>query len=371
MGTRAAQESEGRAGAAAAHRLRQSAGRVRRVAAVIAFLALTALLGGCEFFTASAFPEYVSLIQAERSVSKWVDAEDTEIYMSAAVHPEEPTLFMLVDTVGEPLRLLIIDEKLDIVGNYTEAELNTQLGGSGSLGTAMGFDLAFRPVVGHFVFDAESYAPVMYSDDLAPTEGTVTIRFDEDEKTENRVYVVSTSGQSMTIDHYVQQPADPYPWNTPPGTASGQLGSQGPYHVSAAFPIDTEGVGTFVVFAIWDESTEAVSIIPFVYDPVDSLNELPANGTPPWSPTLLEDRRIWDPIEDVERDGTFVTRGGWVFRDADSGTYRLVSGDTGKTTAKFDGLEKMEHRSAYPFNAGFFFALDFDSQKILKLANWW
>ncbi|NBF39901.1 MAG: hypothetical protein GVY14_05745 [Spirochaetes bacterium] len=328
-------------------------------------------LGGCEFFTATAFPEYVSLIQDETSVSKWIDSEDTYVYMSAAVHPEAPTLFVIVDTVGEPLRLLIIDENLDIVANYTEAELNAQLGGSGSLGTGMGFDLAFRPVVGHFVFDPESYAPVVYSDTTASTEGTVTVRFDEDETSENRVYVVTMSGQTMTIDYYDQQLVDPFPWITPSGTVSGQVGSQGPYYVSAAFPLDSEGVGTAVVFAIWDESSQEVSLLPLVYDPSIPLDELPATGIPPWSPTLIEDRRIWDPIKDVERDGTFVTRGGWVFRDDDSGTHRLFSGESGKKKATFDGLEGMEHRAAYPFDASFFYVLDLDSQRILKLVNWW
>ena len=122
MGTRAAQESEGRVGNAAVNRRPQTAGRgplgaygLRRTAAVVVVLALTAVLGGCEFFTASAFPEYVSSIQAERSCPSGYDAEDTEVYHDGSGRHRRSRPVLLVDR-GAVSASCFSSSELDIVG---------------------------------------------------------------------------------------------------------------------------------------------------------------------------------------------------------------------------------------------------------------
>jgi hypothetical protein len=147
-------------------------------------------LGGCEFFTETAFPEYAPSIQARQSLAQYIGSSEARVRMTATPELDESTLFLIVEEPAKPERLLIIDEDLDVMKDYTEAELNSQLGGSGgTFGTTSGFDLAGRPVIGNFVFDQDTYEPVIYNEEfssgtLPATDQVLTVRFDEDEPAE-------------------------------------------------------------------------------------------------------------------------------------------------------------------------------------------
>ena len=176
MGTRAAQESEGRVGNAAVNRRPQTAGRVRRrtdrlrrTAPLFAFLALVAVLGGCEFFTASAFPEYVSSISASQSVSAWYDGDRGEVFMTAAADIVENRLFFSVPDGPAGERMLVFDRNLELEENWTLSEINGEIGGTGSLGRRGGFGPGFvRPFVGSFIFESSG-------GDLTPVIDTTSI----------------------------------------------------------------------------------------------------------------------------------------------------------------------------------------------------
>jgi hypothetical protein len=61
-----------------------------------------------------------------------------------------------------------------------------------------------------------------------------------------------------------------------------------------------------------------------------------------------------------------------IVRSEDSATYRLYSFESRfDEEIPFDGLEEIEHAAAFPPDESFFYILDYDRARILKLSNWW
>ncbi len=345
---------------------RAAHGPRRSVAAIVLAAALLFALAGCEFFTATAFPEYVSNIQAERSLSSWTDRDESYVYLDATINPRESWVLVGIDTADGTRRMIILDEDLKILANYTEAELSASAVGPGVLGRTTGIDLAGRSVVGEFVFD-DSLDPILNT--FAPAEATLVTRFDEEDLANNRMLLfdIDNGTNVLTIEFYSLDTSYPYQWLYDNNTAQGPVGPAGPYVIEQGFAFDEEGAGVgTVALLIRDEGSAELYVTIFGFSEVPPLSSLPFPTS-----SYLEDARTPYSLGKVAADGAWLTSAGIVVRTEDSNEYRVHASDTGKKIGEFDGLDDMHHEAAYPLDASFYFVFDHERETLYKLANWW
>ncbi|MFP4565795.1 MAG: hypothetical protein ACLFNX_04785 [Spirochaetaceae bacterium] len=337
-----------------------------RVATIVLTTVLLLALGGCEFFTASAFPEYVSSIQAERSLSSWTAGDDSSVYLDATVNPLQSWVLVGIETTDGTRRMIILDNDLNILANYTEEELSASAAGPGALGRTTGVDLAGRSVVGQFVFD-DSLDPIVGTS--APADATLVTRFDEEEPGNNRMLLfdIDNGSSELTVESYSLESSYPYEWEDDGVTAQGPLGPAGPYAIEQGFAFDEDGAGDgTVALLIRDEGSAELYVTIFAFAEVPPVATLPDPTS-----SYLEDDRTPYSLGEVAADGAWLTSAGIVVRTKDSNEYRVHETETGKKTGDFNGLDDVRHEAAYPLDANFYFVFDYERETLYKLANWW
>jgi hypothetical protein len=342
----------------------------RRGGAAAAALGTAALLllalGGCEFFTASAFPDYASGIQSQTSVSEWIDDPDrSHVFMTASMNPLDTYLTLLVENPGGERLVVFLDEDLDTLAAYTEAELQAAVG-PGSLGRFTGVDLALRPTVGNFVFTT-GFEPLLATS--ANPDATMVLRFDEEDQTNNRMFGVRADNgtNELFIDYYELDVLSPFPWVFDNVVNQGVLGPSADYEVQGGLALDDEdAVGGDMILLIRDNATADMHVTAFEYADLP-----PVSGLPPPTVSYIEDPRTPYTFNDVDSYGGWITSGGLVMRDEDDGVYRLYETENGNKIGEYGGLEELDHEAAYPLDEGYFFVLDRRAERLLRLANWW
>jgi hypothetical protein len=327
------------------------------------------VIAGCEFFTSSPFPGYVTSILRDRSVSSWIDDEDSPVGLSASANLLETTVVLRVERSDGEREIVFFDGDLDLLADYTAAEL-VAASGAGSLGRLGGIDLRGRVSIGQFVFDPD-FNPEPFTTGMEPDAVLVT-RFDEENGADNRMlaFRVNTAGNlEMQVSNL--NPTAPYAWTAPTTVVNGPVGPAGPYRVEAGFAVDEEGVvGGDVLLFIRDESSSELFLVFFSY------GELPgtvATLPSPAAVTYIENvARARVSFDNVASDGTWITTFGVVVKDEDKETYRAYGFEGGlEGGIEFDGLENLDHEAAFPVDASSFFVLDRKRERVLELSNWW
>lgn len=329
---------------------------------------LTLLLTGCELIVSTAYPDYVPLIQAEESVDRWVDGRESVLAFDASANPLETQPFLRVRTDSGEQEIVFFDEQPRRVVHYSEAELVAAAGG-GVLGRLGYIDRAGRVTVGQFVFD-DGLAPEPFSTGVDPDAVLVT-RFDAEASGADRMLafrVDNTSGD-LVVQSADIAPVSPFEWTAPSSISNGPVGPGGPYRVEAGFAVDAEGVvGGEVLLLVLDESINRLHLMIFTYAELPPL----VGVLPGPTPSYVEGPRTAVSFDDVAYDGVWITSWGVIVRSEDSATYRLYSFESGfDEEITFDGLEEIEHAAAFPPDESFFYILDYDRARILKLSNWW
>ncbi len=372
MGTRAAHESR------------------RGAAAIVLAAVLLLALAGCEFFTATAFPEYVSSITAERSVGEWIDSDSDWFWMTASADVIENRLFLQVED-GVDGNLVIFDSELDVEAEYRRTELDAAVIDTGFLARRAGFSGGFQPVVGGYIFNIQSG-----SNALEPALGVVGLtgsisvqepfrevagRYEEDDPdgTDTVLSYVfwidnGASPAQMHVEQYMPT------WSSS-GSNNVDLGGSGNnYHILEIISVfEGTTAESFLVFLIGEESADRVHVVFVSYQdfPPLAVSMMESAGSPA---TFFEaydgsvgDRGNTFVIENADPWNAFIASAGIIVRSSDDDEeLRLHGFDSGgKEIASFslEGFEDVD--IAVPFDGNGFYALDRQRERLYRLANFW
>jgi hypothetical protein len=225
-----------------------------------------------------------------------------------------------------------------------------------------------RVTVGQFVFE-DDLTPEPFVTAVDPNAVLVT-RFDAEDPSNDRMLAFRvTSSGDLEVQSADVGPSSPFAWTSPSSVSNGPVGPGGPYRVEAGFAVDAEGVvGGEVILLILDESSNRLHLMFFTYGELPPLGPLPA----PLAASYVEGVRTPASFDNVAHDGAWITSSGVIVRSENRASYRLYSFETSfEEASEFEGLEELEHAAAFPLDETFFYVLDYDRQRILKLSNWW
>jgi hypothetical protein len=328
-------------------------------------------LGGCEFFTATAYPDYVSSIAAETSVSRWYDGDRSEAYLDASADLRGNRLFFSVPDGPEGPRMLVFDETLEVVENWSVSELNTLVGGgSGSLGTRAGFGASFQPVVGHFVFDpaTESLTPTRETSGIA---GAISDEFGDitgrPDPATPRVYAFVVDNSADPTELRVDAYDGLFGGLGAESNAVDVDGTGDEYRLLEAVAINEGSIGdSFVLLLLGNVEREVVYVVvvPFLEFPLGSA---PFGSV---SSHLLEGTYPFFQIDGVDAGRGFVTADGLVLFDEDE-DYLVLQSLENEEIARLELENAGDVDIAVPIDADFFYLFDRRRERLFTLSNFW
>ena len=354
MGTRAAHESR------------------RGAAALVLAAVLLFALGGCEFFTATAFPEYVSSISASQSVSSWYDGDSDEVFMTAAADLGENRLFFSVPNGPAGDRMLVFDRNLNLEENWTVSEINGEIGGSGSLGSRAGFGPEFRPIVGSFIFGfpGGDLSPVV---DTTAYAGLISDPFEEvvgrpDPTPANaRFYAFEVNNGADPTELIIESYDTAF---TVQGLESGPFpvdGSGDEYRLLEVVPLYDETVtGSSFLFLFGNLDRDRVYLVGIPY------SQFPISGAPfpGISFGILDGTYGVIEVKNVDASRGFITADGLLLFGENNDELILQSFDDEKI-ASLDVENAGEVELAVPLDDDGFYMLDQRRERLFRVSNFW
>ncbi len=319
---------------------------------------LTLLLLRCDLMSSSAFPSYLPLLEKSREMADYVgDRDSTWVNLQVLPFGSTDRLFLTVWRSGAPGRLLIMDEGLQILADYTDEGLRTTLGAtSGNLGRTVMIDANGDYVVGNFVFDDVTLAPLLSTSQLvAGTSGDVAGVSHIPGFANYLIWVDNSSIPSLLrVD---QRAAS---WGTPTSFAP-QLAVEA-WQLSLERVVRTYTAPETYYFVFGTYNNVIILTLPSA----DFEGGSPVQPLIPTPPTI---NYPWFGIPNARADSVQFTVDGFVVR-TDRGE-RQLWGDGGLKDTYQPAESEGEMDEAYSPFAKHYYALDRATGKLLRLSVWW
>lgn len=354
-----------------------------RVILAIAVPVLT--LTSCDFFTETAFPDYLNRIEREISVSEWYTTSG-EVWLSASADVRDRRLFVSIDEGGPESRIHVYDPNLELERVFTAVELRGSESAaveSTGLGSRAGFDFAARPVVGNFVFDVDpetgdlSRARDTTDADGALSDPYVEIagRFEGDSPSIFRTYTFSVEIVEGWAELFVDAYDETFSRRESESTAV-RVATRDTYFelLEAVAVWEGNQQDSFFLFLIGEPDRETLHIVSVSY--FEFPEDAPALRGALESGSLFD--AAWEgegyfrfEIDNVDGSRGFLTADGIVTVSEDRDELRLHSYDGGEVEARLDIGDADHLDIAVPLEGESFYLLDTDRETLFQVANFW
>ncbi len=309
-------------------------------------------LSACDFFTASVFPDYLPRLEGSLDLQAYLADDDEgggsrlEVFPDLAAGGKSDLLFLTIWRPGVEPRLLILDQDLDIVGDWDQLTASSALGG-GSFGRTALIDAGYRYVIGSIAFDPATLQPVLYTG--APDNLAGVTKFDAS-PANNRTYLLWVDGDSPQLNVAG--------WNAAWGATT-----------SYAAALTSMSLSMYAERAAWDSTNGHCYVAFGTYGNVIILR-LPATEFEAGSlvPPLVDNYPPFV-IPNAQAESVQFTQGGVVVRTHDG--ERQLWGEGGLLETYDPAEDEGDIFEAYSPLGERYYALDRKQKVLRKLAVWW
>jgi hypothetical protein len=339
-----------------------------RLALLITLTALAlAALAQCDLVTASIFPSYLPYLEKSTNLEGYLGDPGVSWSRLGVMNAGSgDRLFLVTFRQGSSPRLIILDEDLKVLRDWSRDDLRTICGTStGELGSRMMLDSNGDFVVGHFVINHLTFTPMFATSDRGSTADADVVGVAHYSAGPN--YLIWTDNSSSPSTLYVQQCDSDW---LSPSSNSFSLFPDGAANLWLSSAMRTYGQPVdYYFFVFGSYSNVIIAAVTAADFDAGALNL----SSPPY--TIIDTyppdglNYPWFAIENVDAEDVQFTVDGMVARTHE-GERQLWK--NGKITATFDpGEDTGEVDEVYSAYGKYYYRLDRTNKTLQRLRVWW